>query len=100
MSLAINNIIMRNTVFAWIVLATALVLLVPLFAMQFSSEVNWGTADFIIMGSLLLGTGSLFVLVARKVPRKHRFVIGVLCALALVYIWAELALGAFTNLGS
>lgn len=95
-----NDFLLRKDVFVWIALATGLILLIPLIAMQFTAEVNWGREDFFVMGFLLFSTGSLFVLVARRVPRGRRPVIGVLFAAALIYIWAELAVGVFTNLGN
>ena len=95
-----NDVIMRNSVFMWIALGTGLILLIPLIAMQFTNEVNWDTKDFIVMGLLLLTTGSLFVLVSRRAPRRRRIVIGIMFATAFVYMWAELAVGIFTNLGS
>jgi len=91
---------MRNSIFIRIALATGLILLIPLFASQFTSEVNWDKTDFIVMGFLLYSTGSLFVLVARRFPRRRRVVIGTMFAAALLYVWAELAVGIFTNLGS
>lgn len=100
MSATISSIITRNTVFAWIALTTCLVLLVPLLVMQFTAAVNWGLMDFVVMGSLLFGTGSTFVLVIRKVPRKYWLAIGVAFAVTLLYVWAELAVGLFTHLGS
>ena len=95
-----NEVVFQNSVFIWIAVATAAVLLIPFFAMQFKSEVRWDAADFAVMGSLLFGMASLFVLVARKVPRHRRMLVGVLFLVAFVYIWAELAVGIFTNLGS
>lgn len=95
-----NDMIMRNSIFGWIALATGLILLVPLIAMQFTSEVNWDTTDFIVMACLLMGTGSLFVLAARKLNPRRRLVAGILFVFAFLYIWAELAVGIFTDLGS
>jgi hypothetical protein len=95
-----TNIMMHNTVFMWIALATGLILLVPLVAMQFSSEVDWDLTDFITVGVLLFGVSSMFVLTARKVNQKYWTGLGVLFALAIFYLWAELAVGIFTNLGS
>lgn len=95
-----NDLISQNSIFTWIAIATAVILLVPLVAMQLTGEVNWDETDFIVMGILLFGISSLFVLVARILPRKHRLLAGGLFVLAFLYIWAELAVGVFTNLGS
>ena len=95
-----DDIIYRNNIFAWAAIASLLVLLIPAIAMQFTDAVRWDWKDFVIMGSLLFGTGSLFVLAARRIPRKYRFPTGVLFFAALLYLWAELAVGIFTNLGS
>jgi len=100
MNTATNNLVRRNTAFVWIALGTCTVLLVPLVAMQFTAAVNWGIADFIVMGALLFGAGSIFILVARKVPRRHWIAVGVAVGVAFLYVWAELAVGIFTNLGS
>jgi len=94
-----TDIIMQNKVILWIALATGLILLIPLVAMQFTSEVSWTLFDFVIAGVLLFGTGLTFVLVARKIP-KHRVAIGIVLVIALLYIWAELAVGIFTTWGS
>jgi hypothetical protein len=50
-------------------LATAFILLLPLVAMQFTDEVDWGLADFVFAGALLGGTGLLLELAARKPGR-------------------------------
>jgi hypothetical protein len=94
-----SDIIMQNKVFIWIALATGLILLIPLIAMLFTGEMGWGLFDFVLAGVLLFGTGSTFVLAARQ-TRKYRAVIGVVLAAALLYVWAELAVGVFTTLGS
>lgn len=91
-----DDIIMQNKVFAWIALATGFILLVPLIAMQFTGEVNWTLSDFVIAGTLLSGTGLMFVLLARKVRNiKHRATIGIVLFLLLLIVWAELAVGVF-----
>jgi uncharacterized membrane protein len=95
-----TGVIMQNKVFIWIALGTGLILLIPLIAMQFTSEVNWDETDFIVIGSLLFGMGSMFVLVARKVDKKYWAFIGVAFTVAFFYLWAEVAVGIFTNLGS
>ena len=51
-----------------IALVTALVLLLPLLAMQFTDGVDWGVFDFVLAGVLVGGTGLLLVRAARK-PR-------------------------------
>jgi hypothetical protein len=96
-----TGIIMQNRIFIWIAAVTALILMVPLIAMQFTSDVDWDINDFVIIGVLLFGMGSLFVLAARKVRRtSRRIALGIVFALAVLYLWAELAVGIFTNWGS
>jgi uncharacterized BrkB/YihY/UPF0761 family membrane protein len=94
-----RDMMSRNSVFIWIGLATLAVLLIPLVAMQFTNEVHWEPADFIVMGSLLFGMASLFVLAARKTFHKYRIFVGVVFTAIFFYVWAELAVGLFTGLG-
>ena len=96
----VNDLVFQNNVFIWIALATVAILLIPLIAMEFTTEVDWDETDFIVMGSLLFGVSSLFVLAARKAPRKRRVLIGGVFIAVFLYVWAELAVGVFTNLGS
>ena len=100
MSTTASPLLERHTVFGWLALATSLLLSVPLIAMQFTPEVNWTGFDFAVMAVLLFGMGSLFVLIARNVPRQYRTLLAVGMGLLLLYIWAELAVGIFTDLGS
>ena len=93
-------------------MATALILLVPFLAMQLDwnppdpgssstdQGVNWTVGDFIAAGVLLFGAGSLFVLAARKVDKKYRLAVGIGVLALLLWLWAELAVGVFTDWGS
>lgn len=94
-----NDIIMKNKIFIWMALGTGMILLIPLIAMQFTNEVVWNMFDFIVAGTLLFGAGSLFVFLARRMS-KYRVTIGILLTISVLYIWAELAVGIFTNWGS
>lgn len=95
-----NSIIMKKQIFEWIAVATIALLLIPLIAMSFTTEVNWSPLDFILMGILIFGFSSAFVLVARKVSERRRMLVGLLFLAAFMYVWAELAVGVFTNLGN
>lgn len=79
------------------ILVTAAILLsIPLIAMQFTNEVDWSPFDFAVMGTLLLGTGLLCELVLRKVKSlKQRLIILAVILIAFFLIWAELAVGIF-----
>ena len=91
--------IMQNKAFVWVALATGLILLIPLVAIQFTDEVAWTLIDFAAAGTLLIGAGSTFVLTARMPPR-YRVVVGIVLAAAFLWVWAELAVGVVTTLGS
>ncbi|SIT74639.1 hypothetical protein [Pontibacter indicus] len=79
-----------------IVLTVAFLLLIPLIAMQFTSKVDWGLFDFVIMGILLLSTGLAAEFVIRKVKNtESRLVVIGLILLVFFLIWAELAVGIF-----
>ena len=95
-----TDTILRKSAFLWVALVTGIILLIPLVAMQFTNEVNWDLADFLVMGFLLFCMGSLFILIARKTHRKHRVFIAILFAVVFLYIWAELAVGILFGLGS
>lgn len=79
-----------------VLLGTGAILLVPLVAMRFTSEVNWGVLDFVVAGMLLAGVGSLYVLLTRNLRTiAQRSVIGGGLLLTLMLVWAELAVGIF-----
>ena len=86
---------MRTKNILRIVIGTALILLVPLIAMQFSDEVDWKLGDFAIIGALLIGAGLIFELIAIKVDAKYRPVIAAVTVAAVLLAWVELAVGIF-----
>lgn len=74
----------------------ALLLLIPLIAMQFTDEVNWNTFDFMVAGIILMGTGLAVELVLRTIRSTQKRIL--LCGFilfVLFLIWAELAVGIF-----
>lgn len=97
----ITDGIMPNNHLVRIALVTTPILSVPLMAMQFSGEVNWTMFDFVVIGTLIFGTGLMLDLAIKKTRNNtHRVALGVLILAVFLYIWAELAVGIFTNWGS
>lgn len=88
----------RTTHIIGIALFTALVLLIPLIAMQFTNEVNWSAADFVIAGAILFGTGLAFELVARKAgTTAYKAAFGMGLAAGFFIIWLSGAVGIIGN---
>lgn len=87
---------MKNKRLIGILGTVAVLLCIPLVAMQFTNEVNWKLSDFIIAGGLLLGTGLLIEVVAQNIKDK-RTRIGIVFAIliVLILVWIELAVGIF-----
>jgi hypothetical protein len=72
----------------------ALLLLLPLFAMQVTDEVVWDVADFAFFGALLVGTGVTYELAARKKSNTaYRTAVGVALAAAFILVWVNGAVG-------
>ncbi len=79
-----------------IILISAMLLFIPLIAMQFTEEVNWTLFDFLIGGALLFGTGLVIELVVRNSEKiKYRNTLLVAVVIVFLLIWAELAVGIF-----
>ncbi|MBT8219836.1 MAG: hypothetical protein KJP00_08425 [Bacteroidia bacterium] len=80
----------------FILIGTAILLLIPLLAMQFTNEVNWSLGDFAIAAILLLVAGFAIDVVIRKVKNnQYRMVITVAIVILFLLIWAELGVGIF-----
>ncbi|WP_437967879.1 hypothetical protein WMF04_00655 [Sorangium sp. So ce260] len=76
----------------------ALVLLLPLFAMQFTEEVAWDLADFAIFGAMLAGACGTYELAARATGSSaYRAAVGVALAAAFILVWMNLAVGIIGN---
>ena len=72
----------------------ALILLLPLFAMQVTDQVVWDVADFAVFGALLVGAGVAYELAARKTgPIAYRAAVGVALAAAFILVWVNGAVG-------
>jgi hypothetical protein len=95
----LGTAILPNRVLRALAGATGLLLLVPLMATQVTDAVAWRLGDFVFAGTLLFGTGYLFVLAGRMLPAQ-RVVISLALAAALIYVAAEFAVGVVTPLGS
>jgi hypothetical protein len=72
----------------------ALLLLLPLVAMQFTDEVVWDETDFLVMGAMLLGACGVFELAARTTGNNaYRAAVGVAVVAAVLLVWINLAAG-------
>ncbi len=73
-----------------------ILLLIPLIGIFFSEQVNWSLFDFIIMGGLLFSVGLAIDLVLSNFSKlQTRLIYISLIIIALLLIWAELAIGLF-----
>lgn len=85
---------------AGIGLTVALLLLIPLVAMQFTDEVNWKLADFVIMGTVLFGLGLAYELIARRSEKTiYRVAIGIALVSSFLLFWVNAAVGIIGSEG-
>jgi hypothetical protein len=72
----------------------ALLLLLPLIAMQFTDEVNWDETDFLVFGAMLVAACGTCELAARVTGNlAYRAAVGVAVVAAFLLIWINLAVG-------
>jgi hypothetical protein len=77
---------------------TAIILLIPMVAMQYTEEVNWTFSDFIVMGALLMTTGTCFALIIiMRESVIYRVGFSLALATAFLLIWANLAVGLISS---
>lgn len=83
---------------AWSI--AALLLMLPLVAMQFTREVAWTASDFVFAATMIGGTGLLFELAVRRSRNLgYRAGVAVLLAAIFLLIWVNGAVGIVGNEG-
>lgn len=72
----------------------ALILCIPLIAMQFSQEVDWSASDFSIMGLLLFSVGFAYLIVTRYMTNiVYKAAVAMALGSTSLMLWANLAVG-------
>jgi hypothetical protein len=101
-------ILLQHTI-ARVVLVTLAILLVPLAGTLLNPNASmyggagggfdWTLSDFVVMGAILFVTGLGLDFAYRKAG-KYRVIAIAAIIFAFLWLWAELAVGVFTNWGS
>jgi hypothetical protein len=87
-----NQTVFRSSV--GVVLVAAVILLLPLLAMQLTDQVVWTPFDFAVAGGLLVGSGLMYQLTARKGDNTaYRAAVGVAVLAVLLLGWLSGAVG-------
>lgn len=72
------------------------ILLIPYFL-----NMPWTVFDYVVAAVLIGTTGFALEIATRKITgQKKKLFVGFVILTIFVYVWAELAVGIFTNLGS
>lgn len=72
----------------------ALLLLLPLVAMQFTAEVNWTASDFVFAGVLIGAVGLAAELTAKRSQvLAYRAAVGLALAAGFLTVWSDAAVG-------
>ncbi len=81
--------------------SAALLLLLPWLAMQFTKEVAWSLADFMVFGGMLLAACAAFEM-AIKIARNKAYLLAFSVAIgtAFILVWMNLAVGIIGNEGN
>jgi hypothetical protein len=84
---------------AWITV-TALLLLTPLVAMQFSDEVNWTVSDFAFAGGILVVSGIIYELAARVGNLAYQAAVVLALGASVLSLWVTGAVGIIGDEGN
>ena len=91
-----TSIINKRHVF--IALGIVLILSILFMAMQITEEVNWSTADFILMALILSGIAAVYELAAHKSQlNSYRIAIGIALLGMFLLFWVNAAVGIIGN---
>jgi hypothetical protein len=82
-----------------VALITAGLLAIPLLGNQFVDGWNWSPTDFAVMGAMVFIAGLMLEAVFKKAG-TYRILAAAAIVVVFVWLWAELAVGVFTNWGS
>lgn len=79
----------------------ACLLLLPLLAMQFTTEVAWTASDFVVFGAMLLVACGTYELATRMTgSTPFRAAVGVAVVAAFLLVWVNLAVGIIGSEGN
>ncbi len=96
---------MRGSNLIRILVVTAVILALPLVAMQFDTRVNWGSVDFLVAGVVLFASGPAFEFAVGRLSSGAdnltcRFAVGVSVVGVLLLVWVNLAVGIIGHEGN
>ena len=86
-----NQAISQNKDIMAVLITTLGILSLPLLAMQLGNEVQWTAFDFLVMGMMLMTTGTLLVVASRKITNigyRYFAMISVLAAFLMLWVLA------------
>lgn len=87
-----KKVIIPKKHLAIITYLTLTILLVPVIAMQFTTEVYWQIGDFVVAGTLLFSSGYLYSLLTHRTTIFWKNItMGILVLLLLISTWIVLA---------
>jgi len=77
---------------------TSFILMTPLVAMLFTSEVNWEIENFAVAAMLLFVLVFTLSMLHKKIKlKKNRHLVLVIILMFFLLLWAELAVGIFNS---
>lgn len=81
--------------------SASLLLLLPAAAMRFTEQLDWGPADFVVFGIMLLtACGAFEVAVRRSADPRYLAGAGVAIAAGFILVWMNLAVGLIGDEGN